>query len=110
MIRIEKALNLVRNSGLGAIAKQCHRLAYARGKYPLDWDPIMGAHDVMNEVMEWLDEAARADRGGDSWEPEKLGDLLYVVLSIVDYRGIDVEWVLCEAIRRNAERIEEEVC
>ena len=70
MIRIETALNLVRNSGLGAIAKECRRLAYARGKYPPDWDPIMGALDVMNEVMEWLDEAARADRGGGNWEPE----------------------------------------
>lgn len=110
MIRIEKALNLVRNSGLGAIAKECRRLDYARGKYPPDWDPIMGALDVMNEVMEWLDEAARADRGGGDREPEELGDLLHAVLSIADCRGIDVEWVLCEAIQRNAERIEEEVC
>ena len=41
---------------------------------------------------------------------QKLGDLLHAVLSVADYRGIDVEWVLCEAIQRNAERIEEEVC
>src|SRR5690606_29054062 len=95
------ALDLVRNSGLNAIAEECHRLAVARGEYPDSWDLWTGYTHMDNELEAWWD---AAQCGNSAGEIEEIGDLLHAVLSIAHHRGIDAEQALRRAMQRNAER------
>lgn len=100
------ALDLVRHSGLNAIAEECHRLAAARGEYPEGWDLWTGYTNMDNELESWWDAAQCGDFAG---EIEEMGDLLHTVLSIAHHRGIDVEAALRDAMQRNWERAKEGV-
>lgn len=95
----ENALNLVRNSGMSAIAAECHRQAVARGKYPEGWDLWTCYTHMDNKLEAWWD---AAQCGNSAGEIEEIGDLLYAVLSIAHHRGIDADQALRRAMQRNA--------
>lgn len=99
----ENALNLVRNSGMSAIAAECHRLACLRLKYPDGWTVQTGWMQVYMELLEWVQEA-KFEGKRDEAERIEYGDLLYTVLSLGSHMGYDVEQELRDAIQRNAER------
>lgn len=101
----QAAVDLVRNSGLGSIARTCYQLATTRGKYPKEWTPTMGAQQIVSEVLEWHEEALVADdRIWIDYESNELGDVLAAVLSIMVKRDVDPEKALVGAIERNAKR------
>ena len=100
----DTVLDLVRHSGLNAIAEECHRLAVARGKYPDGWTAQTGWLQVHMELDEWLQEA-KFEGKRDEAERIEYGDLLHTVLSLGAHMGIDVEKELRDAMQRNAERV-----
>lgn len=102
----ENALNLVRNSGMSAIAAECHRLACLRLKYPDRWTVQTGWLQVEMELLEWLQEAKFEGKRNEA-ERIEYGDLLYTVLSLGAHMGYDVEKELRDAMQRNRERAEE---
>lgn len=96
-------IDLVRHSGINAIAEECHRLAVARGKYDGGQQPY---ESIISETTEWFIEMAQ---GNTEREAEEMGDLLHAVLSIAHHRGIDAEQALRDAMQRNRERAKEGV-
>ncbi len=102
------ALDLVRNSGLNAIAEECHRLACLRLKYPDGWTAYTGWLQVYMEIWDWLQEAKFEGKRAEA-ERTKYGDLLHTVLSLGSHMGYDVEQELRGAMQRNRERAKEGV-
>lgn len=107
-------IDLVRHSGLGAIAKECHRLAVARGKY-VDGDERSiekGIKALAGEVIELASSHAidrflgmhSKDDGPTDPTIDEFGDFLANTLSLAVEMGIDVERALRDAMQRNAER------
>jgi len=96
-------LDLVRHSGLNAIAEECRRLAVARGKYADRWTVQTGWLQVYMELDEWL-QAAKFEGKRDEAERLEYGDLLHTVLSLGAHMGYDVEKELRDAMQRNRER------
>ena len=92
------ALDLVRHSGLNAIAEECYRLACPDG-----WTVRTGWLQVEMELLEWLQEAKFEGKRNEA-ERIEYGDLLHAVLSLGSHMGYDVEQELRDAIQRNAER------
>jgi len=111
----ENALNLVRNSGMSAIAAECHRLAVAQGKY-VDGDERSiekGIKALAGEVIELASSHAidrflgmhSKDDGPTDPTIDEFGDVLANTLSLAIEMGIDVERALRDAMQRNAERV-----
>ena len=100
----DTVLDLVRHSGLNAIAEECHRLARLRLKYTAGWTVQTGWLQVHMELDEWLQEAKFEGRR-DEAERIEYGDLLHTVLSLGAHMGYDVEKELRDAMQRNAERV-----
>ena len=100
----DTVLDLVRHSGLNAIAEECRRLACLRLKYPDRWTVQTGWLQVYMELDEWLQEAKFEGKRAEA-ERIEYGDLLHTVLSLGAHMGYDVEKELCDAMLRNAERV-----
>lgn len=100
---VEQATHLVRNSGLGAIAAKCLRLALAaaRDKHREPWQLWHGYYAVREELNAWL----AAEEVGDKENAKReFGNILHAVLSLGAHMGYDIEAALCDVIWRNAER------
>lgn len=100
----DTVLDLVRHSGLNAIAEECHRLACSRHKYPDGWTVYTGWLQVYMELWDWLQEAKFEGKRNEA-ERIEYGDLLHTVLSLGAHMGYDVEKELRDAMQRNAERV-----
>ena len=99
-------LDLVRHSGLTAIADACHDLVEAQGKFPSTWTHAEGARQMIGECREWL---AELEMGNEVGAKREFGDILATVLSIGHHMGYDSEDELRAAIQRNAQRAREGV-
>ena len=96
----DTVLDLVRHSGLNAIAEECHRLACLRD----GWTVYTGWLQVNMELWDWLQEAKFEGKRAEA-ERIEYGDLLHTVLSLGAHMGYDVEKELRDAMQRNAERV-----
>ena len=101
----DTVLDLVRHSGLSAMAQGCHQLAVARGKYPSTWTYAEGAWQMIGECLEWLSELKLGNEVGAKRE---FGDILATVLSIGHHMGYDPEDELRATIQRNWDRVANE--
>lgn len=98
-------LDLVRHSGLTAIAEECRRLARARGRYSegrYPWTIDDGSRQMRKAIDEWEIECMNCMNPSTKDQVEEYGDILHTVLSIGAHMGYDIEQALRDAMQRNA--------